>query len=497
MVIYRVTDSGSFEAYDQYGAMAKLGEGLNTTGRLGEDPMHRTIETLRLYKEIVNTEGLDRVLPIATSPVREAKNGMEFVKRANKETGFAFRVLSGKEEALFSFLGAAEAMNLSSSVFFDLGGGSLEITATRKAKLVKVMSLPIGALKLTQSFADSRGGYSRRKLKGMEREVLKLLPNRRELEIEGGAALAGVGGTVRALARYDQELRKYPFYKVHNYVLKRAAVESMFERLQKLPAVEIAEIEPIGGGRAETIVAGALVCKSLMESLSIDDLHASTHGLRDGVLKAFLDDPYVYSKRSMREAHVAELAKPPAWRNLLRYSRPLLEAFEGAGLIKEEHVPALVHAVRLATGESSCLDPFTLFYASMYENSPLSHSLQLAASIALVRTRKPRVADWFFARYKSILDVEGREAIKGLAYCTTIIELLERTHCDVTARLGKNEITLEVIPLERGFPRRQFEEAVKTLEGGFGLKVAVKVKREAPEPSKGRKARDPSFSKER
>jgi hypothetical protein len=133
----------------------------------------------------------------------------------------------------------------------------------------------------------------------------------------------------------------------------------------------------------------------------------------------------------------------------------------------------------------------------MYENSPLSHSLQLAASIALVRTRKPRVADWFFARYKSILDVEGREAIKGLAYCTTIIELLERTHCDVTARLGKNEITLEVIPLERGFPRRQFEEAVKTLEGGFGLKVAVKVKREAPEPSKGRKARDPSFSKER
>jgi exopolyphosphatase/guanosine-5'-triphosphate,3'-diphosphate pyrophosphatase len=497
MVIYRVTDGGSFEAYDQYGEMAKLGEGLNTTGRLGEEPMHRTIETLRLFKEIVNTEGLDRVLPIATSPIREAKNGMEFVRRARKETGFAFRVLSGKEEALFSFLGAAEAMDLSSSVFFDLGGGSLEITATRKAKLVKVMSLPIGALKLTQSYANSRGRYSKRNLEEMEREVLKLLPTRRELGIDGGAALAGVGGTVRALARYDQELRKYPFYKVHNYVLKRAAVELMLERLQKLTPDEIAEIEPIGGGRAESIVAGALVSRSLMERLSIDELHASTHGLRDGVLSAFLDDPYVYLKGSMSEAYVARSAKLPAGTNLLRYSRPLLNAFEGAGLISEDHVPALVHAVRLATGEGSCLDPFTLFYASMYEDSPLSHSCQLSASIALVRTRKPRVADWFLARYRSLLDAECREAIKGLASCATIIELLEKTPADVTARLGENGIMLEVTPFERSFPRRLLEEAVKSLEDGFGLTVAFKVKKEAPEPPKGQTIRGPSYSKER
>ena len=92
---------------------------------------------------------------------------------------------------------------------------------------------------------------------------------------------------------------------------------------------------------------------------------------------------------------------------------------------------------------------------------------------------------------------KSREAIKGLASCATIIELLERTHCDVTARLGENGITLEVTPTERGFPRRLLEEAVRSIEDGFGLKVSVKVKREAPEPSKGRTVRGPNHGKER
>jgi hypothetical protein len=96
-----------------------------------------------------------------------------------------------------------------------------------------------------------------------------------------------------------------------------------------------------------------------------------------------------------------------------------------------------------------------------------------------------RVAEWFFSRYRSLSDAEGGESIKGLASCATIIELLERTPCEVAARLGQNGITLEIIPFERGFPRRLFEEAVKGLEGGFGLMVTVKVKRETPGPSKG------------
>jgi exopolyphosphatase/guanosine-5'-triphosphate,3'-diphosphate pyrophosphatase len=323
----------------------------------------------------------------------------------------------------------------------------------------------------------------------MEREVLKLLPTRRELGIDIGATLAGVGGTVRAMARYDQELRRYPFYKVHNYLLKRADVESMLRRLQKLTSREIARIGPIGAGRAETIVAGGIVSRSLMERLSVSALRVSTHGLRDGVLRVFLDNPYLYSEGSMSETYVSKSTRHPPGPELLRYSRPVLEAFEGTGLIDEEDVPSLVHVVGQNTGGASCFDPFTLFYASMYEDSPLSHSRQLSASIALVRTRKPRVADWFLARYKSLLDAESKEAIKGLAYCATIIELLERTPCEVTARLRENGITLEVTPFRKGFPGRLLEEAAKSLEDGFGLTIGVKVKKETPEPSKGRTIR--------
>jgi exopolyphosphatase/guanosine-5'-triphosphate,3'-diphosphate pyrophosphatase len=476
--------------------MARLGDGLSRTGRLGEEAMRRTIETLRHCREITGVERFDRVLPIATSPLREAKNGHAFLERVKRETGFTFRVLTGMDEALFSFLGAAEALDLSSSIFFDLGGGSLEIASSRHSNLVKVLSLPIGVLRLTQHYADSRGKYSKKDMEEMGEEVLKHLPTRRALEAVEGATLAGVGGTVRALARYDQELSRYPLCKVHNYVLKKAAVESMIEKLQGLTASEVARIEPIGGGRAETIVAGALVISSLMEKLSIDDLHASTHGLRDGVLSAFLDNPYMYLKGSMSESYVARSAKLPDPASFLRYSRPLLEAFTGAGLLSEGQVPALAHAVKLAMAENSSLDPPTLFYASMYEDSPLSHSCQLMASIALVRTRRPRTADWLLARYRSLLDPEDRTAIKGLATCATLMELLETTRTNVSPTRREEGLTLVVAPASRGFPRRLLEEAVISLETCYDLKVAIRVKMEAPGKGRVRPARGPIQGRE-
>ncbi len=477
MVSYRVADCGEFEAYDQHGVMAKLGEGLVSGGPLPKAAMDRTLEALRLFREIVNTERMERVLPITTSPVREASNGVEFVKRAKLETGFDFRVLSGREEALLSFLGAAKAMDLSSSVLFDLGGGSLEITATKESRLSRVLSLRIGALRLTQSYSAEGGRYSNRSVNQMEEEILRRLPTRRDLGLIEGTTLAGVGGSVRALARYDQELREYPFAKVHNYVLKREAVESMFEGLAELSTKEISRLPAIGGGRAETIVAGALVVRCLMEKLSIDELHASTHGLRDGVLSASLDDHYRYKKGPIGEAYIVRSARIPNGVNAFPHSHMLVQAFVDGQRLQEGHVRALAHAVKLATGEGSSFDPPTLFYSSMYEDSPLSHSCQLAASIAIVETRKPRMADWFLAKYRSLLDADYKGSIKKLASLMSIVELLEMTASSTEARCTDGSVTLTVTPTDGGFPERLFYEAATALEKEFDVAVTARVRK--------------------
>ena len=149
LVNYYVNDNNnSFKAYEQRGVKAKLGEGLYETGELCEESIERTINALKLFRDIISFQSIKCVLPVATSAVREAKNKEDFLKQVYKSTGFQFKVLTGKEEALCSYAGALNSTCVPTSLFFDLGGGSLEIVYTENFVIKKLISLPIGGIKV-------------------------------------------------------------------------------------------------------------------------------------------------------------------------------------------------------------------------------------------------------------------------------------------------------------------------------------------------------------
>jgi exopolyphosphatase / guanosine-5'-triphosphate,3'-diphosphate pyrophosphatase len=119
---------------------------------------------LKLFRDIINFQCIKYVLSIATSAVREAKNQNDFLDEVLQKTGFRFRVLSGRGEALYSYLGALQSTCIPSTLFFDLGGGSLELVYTENFKIKKFISFPLGALRLTQFFSGSGGGYVKKDL---------------------------------------------------------------------------------------------------------------------------------------------------------------------------------------------------------------------------------------------------------------------------------------------------------------------------------------------
>jgi len=127
LVNYDVRKDDTFRPYQQEGVTVKLGEELHRTGYLGKEPIGRTIKALRMFRDIINFDSIRHVLPVATSAVREAGNREDFLKQVYRETGFKFRMLSGKEEGLYSYIGALRATCLPTALFFDLGGGSLEL----------------------------------------------------------------------------------------------------------------------------------------------------------------------------------------------------------------------------------------------------------------------------------------------------------------------------------------------------------------------------------
>ena len=303
LVNYYVNKDDSFEAFERKGINVRLGEGLNFTGHLSKKSIQRTINSLKLFRDIINLQSIKYVLPIATSVVREANNQKDFLKEIYEETGFRFRVLSGKEEALYSYLGALKSVCIPTTLFFDLGGGSLEMVYTENYKIKKFISLPIGALRLSLAYGRMDDTFTRERYDKMRQYILESLPEKKQLNMSPNTKLVGVGGTLRAIGRIfiiivimiknsSSVLDK----TIRNYILNYESVNMVHRIFYKMRPKEIAKISAIGRNRANTITAGSCIIDMLMMKLGFGSIIASASGLREGIMSSFLKRPGLYSE---------------------------------------------------------------------------------------------------------------------------------------------------------------------------------------------------------
>ena len=299
LVNYDIVSNNSFTREEQFSVKARLGEGLGNDQVLTEQAMARAIRALKKFRKIINLRMIRVVLPIATSAVREASNQNEFLRAIQKETGFTFRVLSEEEEALYSYIGASRAICLPEAVFFDLGGGSLEMVSTKDFKVKKIISLPLGALRLSEKFvSNSNRVLSKKDALLLEKEIDDSLSSSSDLKILKDMPLVGIGGSVRAIARYHQKITKYPLTDLHNYVMDSFTLRSIRKNLCKLRYDEIAAIDAIGKKRARSITAASIVIDRLVQKLEITKIIVSTYGLREGYLSEYLRSPLdIYSRK--------------------------------------------------------------------------------------------------------------------------------------------------------------------------------------------------------
>jgi exopolyphosphatase / guanosine-5'-triphosphate,3'-diphosphate pyrophosphatase len=475
MVSYEIKSDNSFRAFDQRGELTRIGEGLHLTGFLGQEPIERTLRALKALDEANRLEGINQVLAIATSPIREAGNGDEFLRRVRSETGLAFRVLTGREEALFSYIGAARSTLLPDVLFFDLGGGSLEVTYARNFRVKKIMSLPVGALRLTELYGGGEERFGKEEYDALRRRILELLPSRQDLGITKETVLMGVGGTVRALAKYDQWLRDYPLNKLHNYVLRAKSISSINKTLRKLNPDKIAKIDAMGRDRAESITAGSLVISVLMRHLGFNELVVSTHGLRDGVLAEYLRDPSAYEKRSLdevrtrdsladwfgRRSGTEEFTKELAIRNIITREE---------GLMLDEAIEGFLDIYLSTRAES-------MFYSILNEDSFLDHRDQVELALAFVRAKAPKTSNWFYERYRSFLKDKTKESVDKLAAFIQFAEILELTQSKATVRLKGGQLKFFIKSSKKDFPVLLLKQAAEELEDATSLRVKIFTER--------------------
>jgi exopolyphosphatase/guanosine-5'-triphosphate,3'-diphosphate pyrophosphatase len=281
--------------------VTRLGQGVFSSNFLSPESMAETVKVLRRFHRTAQRLGTDSVRVVATSALRDARNSQAFVEWVRSATGWTVEIISGLEEARLIHLGLVSNLRLSNStvLLIDLGGGSCELTVSRRGHIRETVSLPLGAVRLTSEFLrhdPPRKGELHRLRGFVAREVGRALPQILRARVKVAIATSG---TAAALAAAASHLIRTP-QKRRLPTVSRAEMRKIAKLISRRPLEDRKKIEGIGPRRAEIIVAGALVYHELFERCQLRTFRYSALGLRDGLLAQTAAE-YDRSTRSGRQ----------------------------------------------------------------------------------------------------------------------------------------------------------------------------------------------------
>jgi exopolyphosphatase/guanosine-5'-triphosphate,3'-diphosphate pyrophosphatase len=250
-------------------------------GRITEAAAQRVLATLARYRLLADNMGVGELFVLATAAVREAKNGAEFLARAEAVMGRPAHLLSGAEEAELSAYGVICGIHEPRGVVGDLGGGSLELTTVEGEEVGDGVTLPLGGLVLR---AAAHGSLA--EAAAMVRAALK---DAAPLAGMRGRAFYAVGGTWRALAHLHMEEGGYPLRVMHGYRLPGAEALAFAKYLAGLAPAVLAARTGVSAGRRPLVAYGALVLGEIVRRMAPGEVVMSALGVREGHLYRLLD----------------------------------------------------------------------------------------------------------------------------------------------------------------------------------------------------------------
>ncbi|MBK6488218.1 MAG: Ppx/GppA family phosphatase [Gemmatimonadetes bacterium] len=354
-IIADVSPDGRIKVLDEMKAAPRLGTGVDRAGRLGEDAMRHALEAMQRMATLARQYGATKVEAVATSAVRDAANGRAFLDLVRRQTGLRVRLLHGEQEAQLAFRSALAHFDLARgrAVVMDVGGGSLELAMSADGLLERLVSMPYGAIRMTEQFLGlSPKRKDVRKLRAHVRdEVRAALP----LRDWRGAQLIASGGTFTNLAGiylYRQGTTSAAG-RVHGTRVPREELEHIIDLVQACSPEERTHIRGLNVERSDIILAGLAVAAEVMARIDARELLVSKYGIREGLLletahvAAVPADPGEARERSVRTFAERCHYEAPHAQHVQRLALQLFDAIGARLGCAEEDRPVLADAALL------------------------------------------------------------------------------------------------------------------------------------------------------
>ena len=454
MVIVEVSASGAFQVEGREKQMVRLGASTLTRRRLPAEAVKRGLATLREFRRLADTHGVDKIIAVATSAIREAGNGEDFLERVGREIGVWPLAISGEEEARLIYLAALHSIHLEGkrTLVVDLGGGSVELALGAGRRLEWVASEKMGVLRMTEQFvkSDPLSGKDEERL---VRHVEGALEGQARRIRETGFELAvGTSGTILALGAlaHEAETGSRP-ESLHHLAVNASALHAVRKRLVSLDLKARLKLPGLDEGRADIVVAGSVILDTVLSRLGVERLVLCEWALREGILLDYI------------HAHKRSLARAEAYPDVRR--RSVMHLAERC-LFDEahaRHVAALALALFDGTRGRHGLsdtDRALLEYAALLHDigHHISHPGHHKHSYYLIKNGDLRGFDPVevevlanLARYHrrgaprkkhasfAALPKPSRQAVRTLAGLLRLADALDRSHRQVIRSLALSE----------------------------------------------------------
>ncbi|GCL39853.1 Ppx/GppA phosphatase [Sphaerospermopsis reniformis] len=322
MVIVRIEPTlPAFTMIAKEKETVRLGDRNLETGELKPEVIKKAIACLGRFQALAKSLEAESIIAVATSAVREAPNGREFLHQVETELGLSVDLISGQEEARRIYLGVLSGMefNHQPHIIVDIGGGSTELILGDSQEPRSLTSTKVGAVRLTGEFittdpiSDTEFQYLQAYARGMlERSVEDVLSKLQPGEIP---KLVGTSGTIETIAMINarEKMGVIPS-TLNGYQFNLQDLRTWVTRLRRMNSVERAAISGMPERRSEVILAGAVILQEAMTLLGVDSVTLCERSLREGVIVDWMLTHGLIADRlryqgSVRERNVLKIAK--------------------------------------------------------------------------------------------------------------------------------------------------------------------------------------------
>lgn len=467
LVVAQAVNSDGYRVLDEERANTRLAADLARTGKLGEEAMADSLEALKNFLTIAAGHGVENTRAIATSAVRDAKNGAEFRQRVQDELGLEIEVISALEEARLAFLSVARAFDVAGKqvAVADIGGGSTEIILASSGMIDEVYATRLGAVRVTEKCKLGEK-ISESQLKSAAKFVDRQLKKHAKHPSLVPAMLYGTGGTFTAMAAMISAREGQSGAPLYGYRVKRAAVNHLLSDLAGMTLESRSKVAGLNPRRADIIVAGLLVIDRILRHLGVNVVQVHTRGVRDGLLLDMIQAKHCQQQGSRpaptsaeRYAAAEQFAEScgvelPHAHQVARIAGKLLDGLAAPlGFTPADAQLIQVAAVLANVGYLINFDKHHKHSYQLILNSELRgferHELQLLACIAryhrgsLPKRKHPGYGD---------LSEADQLRVSKLAALLRLALALDRTHQqqveDLKCKVTRNQVVIEVAAKE-------------------------------------------------